>query len=330
MLWAAGASVGVIAASALARQWWVLGAGMMVLGALDAVFLLARQSYLAEHTPPLKRARAMATLGGLSRIGILIGPFAGSALIHLWGLRAVFWMAAGIAAIVWIIVLAVPDLGGDQPTRTTPTPARTIIRDHRRLLATVGMAVLVVGAVRAVRNMALPLWGDHLGLPEATTTLIFGLSGLVDAAFFYPSGKVMDKHGRSWVAVPFMVMMGSFLMVLPTTSTTAAFAVVAMAIGFANSLGTGIVMTLGADTAPPDQRAEFLGVWRLLNDTGGAGGPTVVSAAAALGALAIGIVAIGALGLVAAVGFGVWVPRWTIHANHTTRRAAGIEPPRRR
>ena len=39
---------------------------------------------------------------------------------------------------------------------------------------------------------------------------------------------------------------------------------VALLLGFGNGLGSGIVMTLGADFAPARGRAEFLGVWRLV------------------------------------------------------------------
>ena len=62
-----------------------------------------------------------------------------------------------------------------------------------------------------------------------------------------------------------------------------------MLMGFGNGIGSGILMTLGADVAPPETRSQFLGVWRLCADSGSAGGPLVVSAAAALGSLAAGI-----------------------------------------
>ncbi|MEK8227717.1 hypothetical protein NKG05_18850 [Oerskovia sp. M15] len=38
--------------------------------------------------------------------------------------------------------------------------------------------------------------------------MIFGLSGAVDMLLFYPAGKIMDRMGRLWVAVPCMVVLG--------------------------------------------------------------------------------------------------------------------------
>ena len=48
----------------------------------------------------------------------------------------------------------------------------------------------------------LPLWAGHLGQSASTTSIVFGLAGLVDTLTFYPSGKIMDRAGRLWIAVP--------------------------------------------------------------------------------------------------------------------------------
>jgi sugar phosphate permease len=46
-------------------------------------------------------------------------------------------------------------------------------------------------------------------------------------------------------------------------------------------LGSGLMMTLGADLAPPGATGEFLGVWRLIGDVGAVTGPLMVGAVAA-------------------------------------------------
>ena len=119
-----------------------------------------------------------------------------------------------------------------------------------------------------------------------------------------------------------MVILGAAIIALPFTTTLGAVTVVAMVMGLGNGIGSGILMTLGADVAPPGVRPQFLGLWRLFSDSGSAAGPLLVAAGAALGSLAAGIAAMGAVGLVAAAGLGRWVPRWSDHANATTRRRA--------
>ena len=48
--------------------------------------------------------------------------------------------------------------------------------------------------------------------------------------------------------------------------------------GIGNGLGSGTMMTLGADLAPPGATGEFLGLWRLIGDSGRATGPLAVGA----------------------------------------------------
>jgi MFS family permease len=180
--------------------------------------------------------------------------------------------------------------------------------------------------VRAARQTVLPLWGDHLGLGPGQTSLVFGIASAVDMALFYPAGKVMDRYGRLAVALPSMLILGGAMMAIPLTHGVVTLTVVAMIMSFGNGIGSGIMMTLGADTAPADARTQFLAVWRLFSDSGNAAGPVVVSVVALFSTLAAGIVAIGSVGLLAAVALGIWVPRWSPYATpRSTRehRAAG-------
>src|SRR5690625_2409775 len=141
---------------------------------------------------------------------------------------------------------------------------------------------------------------------------------------FYPAGKVMDAFGRLWIGIPAMLTMGLAMVLLPLTTTVASLSWVALLLGLGNGMSSGILMTLGADVAPPGERAQFLGIWRLFQDSGGALGPLAVSAGAALGSLAAGIWFMSSAGILASGALARWVPRWSEHANRTTRRRAGL------
>jgi MFS family permease len=324
MLVAATVAALALSTSALAPTLPVLAVGVLLTGAASAVFHLARQSFLTEVTPVVNRARVLSTLGGVARIGAFLGPFLGAALLHVAGLRSVFWLAVGTTVLAGLVVLLAPDVEGRRGRpRTRPVvPTGTLLRRHARLLGTLGIAVVLVGAVRASRQVVLPLWSEHLGLAPATTSLVFGLAGAVDMLLFYPAGKVMDRRGRLWVAVPSMLVLGGSIVALPFTSSVATLSVVAMLMGFGNGIGSGILMTLGADVAPERGRAQFLGIWRVFQDSGAAAGPVLVSAVAAAGSLALGIASVGVAGLLAAGAMAAWVPRWSEHANGRTRARA--------
>lgn len=327
MLIAAGVAAVTLLGCGLARSLWQLALAVTATGATNAVFVLARQSYLTEVVPLGLRARALSTLGGMSRVGAFVGPFIGAAVVHGRPVRDVYWLALVCTALAALVVLVVPDVAGADAgigPRSGAASVGSVVRRHRRVFLTLGFAVLLVGSVRATRQTVLPLWAEHLGQSPSATSVIFGIAGLVDTLTFYPSGKVMDRFGRLWIAVPSMVVLGLTQAVLPLTHGLVSLTVVAMLMGFGNGIGSGILMTLGADVAPPESRSQFLGVWRLCADSGSAGGPLVVSAAAGLGNLAAGIAAMGAMGLVAAAALLRWVPRYSAFATRGTRSRSAV------
>src|SRR5699024_1270483 len=71
-----------LAGCALAPNLPTLALAVLLTGATNSVYGLARQAHLTEVIAPMRRARAMSALGGVARIGLFIGPFAGAALVH--------------------------------------------------------------------------------------------------------------------------------------------------------------------------------------------------------------------------------------------------------
>lgn len=301
----------------LAPNLFLLAFGLLVIGMCNATFYLGRQAYLTEVVPVALRARALSTLGGSHRVGLFIGPFVGAAAITLGGLRAAFLVAVATAALAALLLHAIPDAAGAAPTSSAPPApqsSRQTMLAHRRLYATLGTAIIAVGAVRAARQTVLPLWAHHIGLTPEQNSLIFGIAGAVDMALFYPSGKVMDQRGRMVIVVPSMVILGGAMMLIPVVHSALALAAVAAVMGLGNGIGSGMMMTLGADTAPPDNRIRFLSIWRLLSDTGTTAGPALVSVVATLATLTVGIVSVGVVGLFAAAALARWVPRYSPYA----------------
>jgi MFS family permease len=328
MLVATGVTAVTLSGCALARSVWQLALAVTFTGASNAVVVLARQSYLTEVVPTELRARALSTLGGMTRVGAFVGPFLGAAVLTVRPVHDIYWLALLCTVVTAVVLLTVPDVADPSvATGKKPVPVRAVLRDHRKVFLTLGLAVLLVGSVRATRQTVLPLWAEHLGQSPSSTSVVFGIAGLIDTLTFYPSGKVMDRAGRLWIAVPSMLVLGGAQAALPLTHTLTELTVVAMFIGFGNGIGSGILMTLGADVAPPQTRSQFLGVWRLCADSGSAGGPLVVSAAASLGSLAAGIAVMGAVGVAAAGALLRWVPRYspfaTTGTNGVSTRVAG-------
>ena len=289
-----------------------LAAAVLFSGVCWTMFLIARQGFMIDVVPITHRARAMSFLGGSYRVGVLIGPVIGAGLITLTDLTSVFWLGAATSVCASLLAATMPDLGEEKRAAAKASghiAVWTVISSHRRLLATLGSAVVILGMSRSLRLSLLPLWADHVGLSASTTSLIFAFAAALDVALMWPGGWLMDTRGRMVVAVPVVLSMAIACLLLPLATDTVSVALVMALIACGNGLGAGIVMTLGADAAPTEGRSQFLGAWRLCGDIGNSGGPLMVSAVAAVAPRAVACLALGVLGLAGAGWVGYWTGR---------------------
>ena len=318
---AAGLALAAAATSAVAPNGlWLLALAMAVVGMSGAVFGLARQKYLTEAVPVAFRARALSTLGGVNRIGVFIGPFAGAAVMQFFGISGAYWVGVVAMAAAALLSLTIPDLAtpdlplgrdaGPQPT------LRSVAASHAGVFLSLGVGILLISALRSSRQVVIPLWADHLGMDATSASLIYGLSGAIDMLVFYPAGKLMDRKGRQWVAIPSTMLMGTALLLIPLTGSFVGLLLAALLIGFGNGISSGLVMTLGADFSPDRGRGQFLGLWRFMADAGSTGGPVLLSGVTAIASLGPGISATGILGFAAAAVFAVVIPRLKHRRNY--------------
>jgi MFS family permease len=310
MVWAS-----VVICLSLAACMWspnllVFAAAMFFTGAGFAVWALARQAYLAQVIPFPLRARAMSTLGGVFRIGQFIGPFIGGLAVELTGLAGAY----AVHLVLCVLALAVLLLADDVSTPLVIMPAKpegtwSLAVSHRRVFATIGIGMLLANAIRATRQVVIPLWGQHLGLSASAIAVIFGLSGLVDVLMFYPAGKAMDRFGRAAGAIPSMLLLAAGHVLVPFTESAGALLWVSLLLGLGNGASSGLVGTLGADLAPVHARARFLGIWRLFTDAGAGAGPLALSGVTAALSLGVGIASFGVVGVGTAAFLWYWIPR---------------------
>ncbi len=310
MVVAAGLTSGALGVCMWAPNLIAFTAAMFATGMGTAVWQLARQAYVARAVPFRLRARAMSTLGGVYRIGLFVGPFLGSLVVahtSLAGAYAVHLVTCVLA--VGVLLVAPNVIEPPAPTSGAPITSRALAREHRPVFTTVGVGILLVSAVRATRQVVIPLWGQHLGLTPSTIAVVFGVSGGVDMLLFYPAGRVMDRFGRAAAAIPSMVALAVGHVLVPFTQSAGTLLAVGVLMGLGNGASSGLVMTLGADLAPPNAGARFLGIWRLLADVGNGAGPLALSAITAVVSLGVGIGSFGVVGVATAVFMGYWIPR---------------------
>ncbi len=212
-----------------------------------------------------------------------VGPILGGLLGETFGLEAAFFGHAAMATLALTLMSTqrrepfqrVPFDGERAHTRLM----RTLI-DNRREFGTAGSVAVTLVILRSARRVLMPLWGAWLELDLAQIGLVIGVASALDMMLFYPVGVVMDRWGRKWTIVPCLATLSLSLAAIPFTEDFISFLLVGLLGGFGNGLGSGAIMTMGADLAPRRRSGEFLGVWRLISDSGGLLGPAIVGGVA--------------------------------------------------
>jgi len=272
---------------ALTDSALVLGFLALGFGAGFGIWLLSRLSLITEDIPLEQRGRIISVMAGLQRAGALIGPLLAGFSAETFGYPPVF-VASGLLFLLALGLVFIFAKNSDSRNEQSHSIELTgIISQHRKIFATAGMVMIFLSALRHARLLFIPLVGVSIGLDESDIGLAFSLSSAVDMAMFYPAGQMLDRLGRKFALIPSITLLGLSLMLIPYCSSFLSFTAVAMLAGLGNGFGTGIFMTLGSDFSPRVGRGQFLGVWRLVGDMGGATGPFVLGSIAQAASLVL-------------------------------------------
>lgn len=284
-----------------------------VSGIGSALWSISRHVFLADSTVPEQRGRAISTFGGINRIGTFGGPAVGGIVADHFGLASPFLMSGALAVVaMFIAYLFVPESTTRKGTVSTAAYLRTLGRvvvNHGGVLSTAGIAQLCSQMIRAGRQIIVPLYGAYaLGLDVSSVGAVISISSAIDMVLFIPAGLLMDRIGRKAAIIPCFIILSIGMAMVPLSTSYATLLVATTIMGFGNGIGSGTMMTLGADLAPSSAIGSFLGVWRLIGDVGGAGGPVVVGAVADLIGLAASAYALAGIGLLSVALFAFTVP----------------------
>lgn len=143
LLSAAGLAADYVLMAVAPNLWW-LALGRIIAGITSSSFTTVF-AYMADITPPEKRAKAYGLIGAAFSGGFVLGPVIGGVLGEI-SPRAPFWFAAGVSAVVFLYGLFVlPESLAPEKRmafawkRANPFGAMMLLRSHPELsgLATV-------------------------------------------------------------------------------------------------------------------------------------------------------------------------------------------------
>jgi len=301
----------------------------LVAGLGAALWGISRHAFLADAVPLQRRGRMIAAFGGAQRIGSLAGPAVGGWVAAVAGFSSAFLLYAAVAALTLVFCWRYLESAPPEGRRRLPLPpeaaARGVVHAGAgseaasawalvwalgwRRLGAASAGNLMAQAIRAGRRIVIPLHGAAvLGLDVRQVGWIVSLAAAFDVLLFPLAGWVMDRFGRKFAIVPSFALQALGMALVPLTGSFAGLAVAASLIGLGNGVGSGTMMTIGADLAPKGAVGEFLGAWRLVGDGGAMGGPVLVGALADVLGLAFATVAVAAVGAGAALTFAYGVP----------------------
>lgn len=255
----------------------------MLAGVGTAMWGLSRHAFITQNSDSTNRGKSIAMFGGINRIGMFAGPAIGGIVATAASTSASFVVAGVMGALAFVAaVLFIPSDDSSGIVRHGSGRKRwdivfATLRKHSGDMTAAAVAQLFAQMIRQGRQLLIPLVGAvTLDLNPAQVGLIMTCSAVLDMTMFIPAGILMDRYGRKFASVPSFAIMAIGIGLVPFAGGFAGLLVAGLVIGLGNGLGSGAMMTLGADLAPPEATGEFLGVWRLIGDTGMVAGPLLV------------------------------------------------------
>ncbi len=271
---------------------------------------------VADMSEATNRGRAVAARNVASRIGFVTGPFAAAAIASFAELRWVFVFNGITKLIILAIVFFL----------VRETRPESVARDANRMRVGVDRAALAMFMTRRFAIIAVVAWAVSMmtqGLAQSLFPLflredkgfttgevgnLIAIAGVATLLVSMPNGYVVDLYGRKLTLVPGLVVLGLSAPLLISISGLGGAVLVMILYGIGEGICFGASQAYAMDLAPEERRGAFLGVWTLVNNSGGAIGPVAVGLLAQTSGYATTFIACGALLVASAVLMGIFGP----------------------
>ena len=270
---------------------------MGVFGVGQGAGVLSRLAMVSDNIDKAQRGTVSAYLGGSARIAMAVGPVIAGLISSISLVFIVQAVCAGISVTV-VMIWGMSDAATREHV-TSICPQKS----HLEILIPVSIFALGLQIIRECRKLIIPLVGYEIALTADRIGWYASLSNTADAVLFPAAGWIMDKYGRVFCGVVSVSIMSvSQLIVVPGLSESI-LVISAILSGVGNGLSSGIQVALGADLAPSVGKAEFLGFFRLVADSGEFIGPAIVGVVSRFTSIATMINVICTLALAGVVWF---------------------------
>lgn len=236
---------------------------------LGAGNISAIQGYVADVTPPEKRAGRMGLLGGAFGLGFIVGPGIGGLLVHeeagRLGYQIPIFAAAGLAALSCLGVLLFLRESRAKQDPAVPRPAFLAGVERARanpVISRVILVTLVYMAAFSGMESTFALWSQAKhGWGPKEVGLAFMVIGVVSAiSQSLITGRLARRFGEAQVLAFGMSLFGTSLMI-QTLLPEGTLVPVVMAFGaFGMALAMPCISALISRSSSPDEQGALLGL----------------------------------------------------------------------
>jgi len=179
----------ILMALAPSLTWLFVG---RVISGITAASMSTASAYIADVTPPEKRASSYGLIGVAWGVGFVVGPALGG-LLGEWHTRAPFYFAAGLALLNWLYgffilpeSLPVEKRNGFSWRRANPIGALKLLRSHQELWGLAGVNGLYWFAHYVLPSTFVLYAGYRFGwgpLMVAIMLAVVGVAGIIMQGF---------------------------------------------------------------------------------------------------------------------------------------------------
>jgi len=248
----------------------------------------AYNAFVADVTRTDQRGEGYGLLNATSNAGAVVGFVLAGVVTYFYGLQALFpFVVAMMVGTLSVVVLLVPNIRVDVPRERRP------LREMRNV---VNFSFAV--SIRAIGSGAVAGFYGFLAASLGANTLevsVVAIAGLITGAVTgLPLGRAIDRLGEIrgiWYGT--VLTLASYGIFMFSTTWTETIPAQAVRNGGLSFLGPGMNAWV-ARMAPAGQRAEYLGVFSLINSSLWSVGPLVGAVAIELyGYFGLFVMAIG-------------------------------------
>ncbi len=253
------------------------GLGFIAAEIVLSVSQPALNAFVSDLSGQASRGAGYGLLNATAALGGIVGFVGAAILVVPFGLAVIFYFVAAVmVGTVFVIVRWVPDV------RQTPSPKRRPWREYRE--------VTIFSTVVSIRSLGAGAVGTFYGIDAVTLgasnldVAIIAISGMVASGLVsLPLGRYIDRRGEiRGIFYGTIIMLGGLaFFALATGWQYFIPGQIFRLVGFA-LLGPGM-LSFVARIAPVGHRAEYQGIFALINSTMWSCGPLLGSVALGIG-----------------------------------------------